>query len=79
MNRMNVALPETLKKFVDNQVSAQGYGTSSEYVCELIRREKDRQRLRSLVLEGAASPQETVADAEYFDRLRGRVSDSGRT
>ena len=73
MNTMNVALPEKLKNFVDDQVSAQGYGTSSEYVCELIRKEQDRQRLRALVLEGAASPRETVADAEYFDRLRGRV------
>ena len=78
MNEMNVALPETLKNFVDDEVSARGYGNSSEYVCALIRREQDRQRLRTLVLEGAASPRDTVADAKYFDRLRSRVRDSGR-
>ena len=79
MNEMNVALPETLKNFVDDEVSARGYGNSSEYVCALIRREQDRQRLRTLVLDGAASPQKTVADAEYFDQLRSRVRNSGRT
>ena len=78
MNEMNVALPEMPKDFVDDQVSARGYGNSSEYVCALIRREQDRQRLRALVLEGAASPRDTVADTEYFNRLRGRVRDSGR-
>ena len=36
---MNISLPETLKTFVDLQVSQRGYGTSSEYVRELIRKD----------------------------------------
>lgn len=36
MSTMNISLPETLKSFVDEQVSKRGYGTSSEYVRELI-------------------------------------------
>ena len=43
---MNISLPETLEVFVDQQVSQRGYGTSSEYVRELIRREQDRLQLR---------------------------------
>ena len=39
---------------------------------------RDRQRLRGLLLEGAASPQAITADADYFDRLRGRVRKAGR-
>ena len=35
--------------------------------------DRDRQRLRGLLLEGAASPQAAAADADYFDRLRARV------
>ena len=70
---MNISLPETLKAFVDDQVGARGYGSSSEYVRELIRKEQDRQSLRSLLLEGAASPLTETADADYFDRLRERV------
>ena len=70
---MNISLPEALKSFVDDQVGARGYSTSSEYVRELIRKDQDRQRLRGLLLEGAESPQAGTADADYFDRLRGRV------
>ena len=73
MSTMNVSLPETLKEFVEDQVSARGYSTSSEYVRELIRKDRDRQRLRSLLLDGAASPQAATADADYFDRLRNAV------
>ena len=78
MSTMNVSLPEALKDFVEEQVSARGYSTSSEYVRELIRREQDRQCLRDLLLEGAASPQAAAADAGYFDRLRSRVRQAGR-
>ena len=73
MSTMNISLPETLKAFVDDQVGARGYGSSSEYVRELIRKEQDRQSLRSLLLEGAASPLTETADADYFDRLRERI------
>ena len=78
MSTMNVSLPEALKDFVEEQVSARGYSTSSEYVRELIRRDQDRQRLRGLLLEGAASPQADTADADYFDGLRSRVRAAGR-
>lgn len=73
MSTMNISLPESLKSFVDEQVARRGYGTSSEYVRELIRRDQDRIRLRGLLLEGAASALGAPADARYFDRLRGRV------
>ena len=78
---MNISLPQTLKSFVDQQVSARGYSSSSEYVRELIRKDQDRQRLRlrGLLLEGAASlPAVTAdADADYFGRLRDRVREAG--
>lgn len=75
---MNISLPDALKSFVDGQVSARGYTSSSEYVGELIRKDQDRQRLRGLLLEGAASPRATLADAGYFDRLRSQVREAGR-
>ena len=77
MSTMNISLPESLKDFVDDQVGTRGYSTSSEYVRELIRKDRDRQRLRGLLLDGAASPLAATADADYFDRLRGRVRDAG--
>jgi antitoxin ParD1/3/4 len=73
MSTMNISLPESLKSFVDEQVSNRGYGTSSEYVRELIRKDQDRQRLRSLLLEGASSPPGETADCAHFEALRDRV------
>ena len=75
---MNIVLPEVLKAFVNDQVSARGYGSSSEYVRELIRKDYDRQRLRGRLITGAGSPKEAVADADYFDRLRDGVRKAGR-
>ena len=71
---MNISLPETLKTYVDEQVAGRGYGTSSEYVRDLIRKDQDRQRLRALLLEGASSPPGEPADARYFEALRARVN-----
>jgi antitoxin ParD1/3/4 len=73
MATMNVSLPDAMKEFVDEQVSRRGYGTSSEYVRDLIRREQDREQLRALLLEGAASPLAGPADPAYFDGLRDRI------
>lgn len=70
---MNISLPDTLKSFVDEQVNQRGYGTSSEYVRELIRRDQDRQHLRGLLLAGAASAPAAPADSTYFNALRDRV------
>jgi len=73
MSTMNISLPDTLKAFVDEQVTERGYGTSSEYVRELIRKDADRLHLRGLLLEGAASAPAAPADAAYFAALRKRV------
>ena len=73
MSTMNISLPDALKSFVDEQVAKRGYGTSSEYVRELIRVDQDRQRLRKLLLDGAASPPSAAADEAYFAGLRSRA------
>lgn len=73
MGTMNISLPDSLKSFVDRQVTTRGYGTSSEYVRELIRMDQDRQHLRALLLEGAASAPGAPIDAGYFEGLRDEV------
>jgi antitoxin ParD1/3/4 len=73
MSTMNVSLPDSLKAYVDEQVANRGYGTSSEYVRELIRKDRDIQRLRRLLLAGAASPATAPVDSDYFESLRERV------
>ena len=74
MSTMNISLPAPLKNFVDEHVAAAGYGTSSEYVRELIRRDQDRLHLRSLIIEGASSSITGEADKQYFSGLRADIN-----
>jgi antitoxin ParD1/3/4 len=67
----NIRLPGAPKAFVNEQ-DASG-DASDEYVCELIRLDQDRQRLRKLLLDGATSPPTAPADKAYFEALRERI------
>ena len=49
MSSMNISLPDAMKEFIEEQVESRGYGTSSEYLRELIRKEQDRAHLRALL------------------------------
>lgn len=77
MSTMNISLPESLKTFVDLQVSQRGFGTSSEYVRELIRKDQERLHLRELILNGAISAPTAPVNAAYFDGLRDQVHQAG--
>lgn len=74
MATMNVSLPDALKTFVDEHVTAHHYTSASEYVRELLRREEQQQRLRESILEGARSP----VVAEYNEEHRARLTDLAR-
>ena len=73
MTTMNVSLPDDLKTFVDSRVNNGNYGSTSEYVRDLIRRDHDRRQLRAALLEGARSAVAGNADAAYFAALRDQV------
>lgn len=70
---MNISLPDALKAFVDEQVERRAFGSGSEYLRELIRRDQERWHLRALLLDGAKSAPGQAVDAAYFKGLRARV------
>jgi antitoxin ParD1/3/4 len=70
MSTMNISLPNSLKSFVDEQVDLRGFASSSEYVRELIRKDKDRHHLKALLLEGAGSKPSGPVDDQYYESLR---------
>lgn len=75
MSTMNISLPDSLKEFVDERVAGGGYGSYSEYVRELIRRderEASANRLRALLHEGLAAPMGRDVDAIVAD-MRART------
>lgn len=70
MATMNISLPDELKQFIDSQVSEHGYGSSSEYLRDLIRKQRDVERLRNMLLEGANSGPGREVDDAFFAELR---------
>lgn len=73
MSSMNISLSEDMKAYVDDQVSGRGYSTSSEFVRDLIRQDRERENLRALILKGAASPPGQIADDAWFEARRARI------
>ncbi len=70
MATMNISLPDDLKAFVDAQVAEHAYGSSSEYLRELIRKQRDAEKLRNMLLDGFNSgPAEPVTE-DTFRQMR---------
>lgn len=69
---MNISLPDGLKTYVDEVVLTEGYGTSSEYVRELIRRDQDRRQFKQHLLLGMRSGLAGPMDTDFFAKLRRR-------
>ena len=70
MDTINISLPASLKSFVDDRVADRGFETCGAYIRWLIRHDRDREHLRSLLLEGGESAPEVKANASYFESLR---------
>jgi len=79
---MNVSLPKTLRGFVEERVSASAYTSASEYIRELIRKDREdratKEQLEQQLLEGLASGPAEQFDDDFFEKLKERIR-SART
>ncbi|MCK9490178.1 MAG: type II toxin-antitoxin system ParD family antitoxin [Xanthomonadales bacterium] len=75
MATMNISLPDELKQFIDSQVAEGGYTSSSEYLRELIRKQRDVESLRSLLLDGFNSAPTHVVDDSFVAEIRAIAED----
>jgi antitoxin ParD1/3/4 len=69
MTSLNVSLPQPLKDYIEDRVSAGGYSTPSEYVRALIRDDRKRRgqaKLEALLLEGIESGPGIEVNAAYW-------------
>ncbi len=79
---MNISLSETMKEFVDEQVQSGGYGSASEYISDLVRRdqrertqrERTKARLETLLLDGLNSGEDIPITPEFWEELRTGLS-----
>ena len=73
MSTLNISLPEAMRDFIENQVRAGGYSTTSEYMRELVRKaqkEAAKAKLEEMLLEGLNSGPGIVPDEAYWNNKR---------
>ena len=67
---MSFALPQELRSYIDDRVQSGEYGNTSEYLRELIRKQRDVEKLRGLLMDGLNSGPPVPMEADFFDKLR---------
>jgi antitoxin ParD1/3/4 len=79
MTTVTISLPESLRTFIDEQLSTKGYGNVSEYFRSLLREAKDREddaRLQSLLVEGLATGGDDIPlTREFWKDLKAEAVD----
>ena len=70
---MNISLPESLRDFVEEAVSAGGYSSVSEYVRELVRQAKTEKDLEDRLLAALESADLGPIGPEFFEGLKARA------
>ena len=76
METMNIALPENMKSFVQQQVADGNYSSVSEYIRELVRadeKEKARAALETEILTGLRSGDSSPMTDRDWQEIRGEV------
>lgn len=75
MGTVNIALPDDMKDWVDAQARARGSMSSSEFIRDLIRQQRDEiAALREKLLQGMNSGPGIPADV-VLERMRQRIRD----
>jgi len=70
MATMNISLTDDLKQFVDEQVAEHAYTSTSEYLRDLIRKQRDVAKLRGMLLDGFNSGPGELVTADTFKQMR---------
>jgi antitoxin ParD1/3/4 len=78
---INISLPKKLRAEIDRKVVREAYGSASEYLRDLIRRDLRSQAVEEvdeLLLEGLQSGPARAASGRFWKRLRAEATKSSR-
>jgi antitoxin ParD1/3/4 len=76
MQTMNISLPDTMKRYVDEQVKSGDYSSVSEYVRDLVRDDQKRkalEQLENVLLEALRSGEPIEVTPAAWEQLRKKV------
>ena len=72
---INISIPDKMKTDVEEIIAAEGYGSTSEFFRDLIRRylhQRDGKNLEALLLEGISSGKATPFTKADFEAIKQR-------
>jgi antitoxin ParD1/3/4 len=70
---MNISLPPALRQWVEHQVEARGFSTASEFVRDMIRREREqstRAQVDRRLLDASRTPLTEMTESDWDDIAR---------
>jgi len=76
LQTMNISLPDPMKQYVEEQVTAGGYSSASEYVRELVRTDQKRKakdQLENILLEALQSGDAVDITPRMWEELRQKI------
>jgi antitoxin ParD1/3/4 len=82
LQTMNISLPDPMKQYVEEQVSAGGYSSASEYVRELVRtdqKRKAKEHLENILLESLQSGDAMDVTPQMWEELRRKIRNRTKT
>jgi len=72
---LNISLPDTMKAEVEEIIASEGYGNTSEFFRDLVRKylkERQTRKLETLLIEGLQSGEATPLTKDDFEVLKQR-------
>lgn len=72
---INISIPDSMKREVEQVIAAEGYGNTSEFFRDLVRdylRKRQEKRFEALLLEGLESGQATRLTKADFEAIKQR-------
>jgi antitoxin ParD1/3/4 len=76
MQTMNISLPDPMKEYVEEQVSAGGYSSASEYIRELVRTDqkaKAKDALEDVLIDALQSGDAIEITPQKWNELRQNI------
>ena len=78
---MNISLPESLRSYLEEQVTKNGYSTASEYIGDLIlqdQKRKSQEDVEILLLEALQSGEATAITEADWSEIRQAVQGNSK-
>lgn len=76
LTSMNISLPNTLRTYVQHRVDTGGFGNVSEYIRDLIRRDRDarvQDALEAAIREGLESGESVELNEKEWASIRNEI------